>query len=107
MIWIIIAGFFVIAVLVVIGFWILGNRLREVDRRVYEAIMRIPVTDFPPIPDCKFQLYEFRCNAQDQPCLYSPGSEPERICALREEERKAGSHKTEVIPAPRWNESTG
>ena len=57
------------------------------------------------IPEkCKFHESEFRCNAIDQPCLYSPGSEPERICALREEEKRNKGEKTFVQPAPRWND---
>lgn len=63
-----------------------------------EAINRIPVTDFPPVPECRFKESESKC-------LYSPGSEPERICVLREEDKKNRDQKIpQVIPAPRWIE---
>lgn len=55
---------------------------------------------------CKFQPYEFRCNAVDQPCLYSPGSEPERICVLREEDKKNKGQGTGVQLAPQWIDRT-
>lgn len=102
MIWLVLGSILLnIAVLVIVCLY--GRAFIDEFLELKEAINRIPVTDFPPVPDCKFQPYEFRCNAKDQPCLYSPGSEPERICVLREEEKKSKDAKIPaVITAPQW-----
>ena len=60
---------------------------------------------FPTIPECRFKDYEFRWNEVDEPCRYSPGSEPERICALREADKKGG--QTFIREAPQWDRSSG
>lgn len=59
--------------------------------------------DLPNPTDCKYE-HPQHCKFESQPCLYSPGSEREHICALREEDAKNKNEKTFVVPAPRWND---
>ena len=89
MIWAIsISLFFNVAVLVLV--YVMG-------RAILDELRELPGT-FPPVPDCKFKESKSQC-------LYSPGSEPERICALREEDKKNQGQKIpQVIPAPRWSD---
>jgi len=104
MIWLLGTIIFLLVVVIVEGYALL-RCYRDGFRKLGDAVSRIPITDFPPVPDCQFKPYEFRCNAVNQPCLYSPGSEPERICALREEDKKNQGQKIpQVIPAPRWSD---
>lgn len=87
MIWLMQASLVVvIALLIVLLFYA---------KAILDELLEMP-TKIPPIPDCRFKESESKC-------LYSPGSEPERICVLREEDKKNRDQKIpQVIPAPRW-----
>ena len=97
MIWLLGTIIFLLVVVIVEGYALL-RCYRDGFRKLGDAVSRIPITDFPPVPDCKFKESKSQC-------LYSPGSEPERICALREEDKKNQGQKIpQVIPAPRWSD---
>lgn len=67
-------------------------------RAILDELLEMP-TKIPPVPECKFK------ESEPTKCLYSPGSEPERICVLREEDKKNRDQKIpQVIPAPRWSD---
>lgn len=73
----------------ILGFGYLIREAYYVRRYLLKLVSLLPSSD------CRFKESESKC-------LYSPGSEPERICVLREEDKKNKDSKTQVIPAPRW-----
>lgn len=49
-------------------------------------------------PECNFDP------DKQPPCLYSPGSERDKICAIREQEAKDKDEKTYIREAPKWRD---